>query len=178
LRSDWRSLKIKVANEPLPRWANWWIVRSPAQQCRAQISFLRLDGTPFFERPMTERWAAGSPEPKVVHLQQGEQIVPVVTNPEELKVTVDIYPGDSEPLDVAIRVADEQDAYGWSNENYFFLDWRNPQRQLNRTQYLIEVVVTSSGRKRRGIFRIDNDGPFIDFRLAEPTPAQRQAANA
>jgi integrase len=28
----WRSLRVKVTNESLPRWANWWMLRSPGQQ--------------------------------------------------------------------------------------------------------------------------------------------------
>jgi hypothetical protein len=174
-QNNWRSLRVSVSNEPLPAWANWWMVRSPAQQCRARISFLRLDGTRFFEQPMIGRWAASSPQPKVAHVVIQGQTVPVILNPEELKVTADIYPGDSEPLDVAIRVDQEVDAYGWNNETYFYQNWRNPQRKLNHERYLVEVIVTSSGSKRRGVFRLDNDGPFTDFHLAELTLTQRQA---
>jgi hypothetical protein len=124
---------------------------------------------------MIGRWAASSPQPKVAHVVIQGQTVPVILNPEELKVTVDIYPGDSEPLDVAIRVDQEVDAYGWNNETYFYQNWRNPQRKLNHERYLVEVIVTSSGSKRRGVFRLDNDGPFTDFHLAELTLTQRQA---
>lgn len=177
IQNNWRSLRIEVHNKRLPWWAIWWMVRSPAQQCRAEIAFLRLDGTPFITRPMTGRWAGGSPEPKVVHIQTSSGIMPVLTNPEELKTTVDIYPGDVEQLDLAIRVDQEQHAYGWNNETYFYPDWRNPNYQLNSGCYLIRVTVTSSGRKCIGSFRIDNDGAFADFDLAEPTRDQRRAAS-
>jgi hypothetical protein len=92
-----------------------------------------------------------------------------------LSVKAGLRAGDSEPLDVAIRVDQEVDAYGWNNETYFYQNWRNPQRKLNHKRYLVEVIVTSSGSKRRGVFRLDNDGPFTDFRLAELTLTQRQA---
>jgi hypothetical protein len=124
---------------------------------------------------MIGRWAASSPQPKVAHVVIQGQSVPVILNPEELKVTADIYPGDSEPLDVAMRVDQEVDAYGWHNETYFYHNWRNPQRKLDHERYLVEVIVTSSGRKRRGVFHLDNDGPFTDFHLAELTLTQRQA---
>jgi hypothetical protein len=52
---DWRSLRIEVSNERLPAWANWWLSRLPAQQCSAEISFLRLDGTSFLAEPWRER---------------------------------------------------------------------------------------------------------------------------
>jgi hypothetical protein len=173
-----RSLRVAVTNERLPLWAEWWLSRLPAQQCRAQISFLRLDGTPFLHHPMVARWAGGSPEPRVAHIQTpGGGTVPLLTNSEELKNTVDIYPGDTEQIDIAIRVDHENEAYAWNNETYFYPNWRNPNRQLNHERYLIRVIVTSSGRKCVHVFRIDNDGPFTSFNLAEVTPAQRQAAS-
>lgn len=110
----------------------------------------------------------------VVHIQTANGAVPVLTNPQELKATVDIYPGDVEQLDVAIRVDREQFAYAWNNETYFYQDWRNQSRRLDRDRYLIEVSVSSSGRRCTGWFRIDNDGPFTSFNLAELTPEQRQ----
>lgn len=143
---------------------------------QAEISFRRIDGTLFFGRPMTGRWA-DSPEPRLAHVQTPTGTVPALTNPEELKATVDIYPGDVEILDVAVKVDKEQEAYGWNNESFFHLNWRNQQRQLNHERYLVEVTVTSSGRKSRASFRIDNDGPFAAFRLAALTPAQRQAVS-
>jgi hypothetical protein len=173
----WRSLRVAVSNEGLPWWANWWMSRLPAQQCRAQIFFLRLDGTPFLQGAMVARWAGGSPEPQVAHIQTPDGTVPILTNQQELKNTVDIYPGDTEQLDVAIRVDQEDHAYGWNNETYFYPNWRNLNRQLNHERYLIRVIVASSGRKCTGYFRIDNDGPFASFDLTELTPAQRQAVS-
>jgi hypothetical protein len=113
----------------------------------------------------------------VAHIQTPDGTVPILTNPEELKNTVDIYPGDTEQLDVAIRVDQEDYAYGWNNETYFHPNWRNPDRQLNHERYLIRVMVTSSGRRCTRSFRIDNDGPFASFNLAELTSAQRQAVS-
>jgi hypothetical protein len=111
-------------------------------------------------------------------VEQPGRTVAVLTNPEELTATVDIYPGDSAPLDVAIRVDQEPEAYGWNNETYFHRNWRNPDRRLERGQYMIEVLVTSSGRKCINYFRLDNDGPIGAFHLAELTPDQRRAALA
>jgi hypothetical protein len=172
---NWRSLRVAVINKRLPRWADWWLSRLPAQQCRAQIFFLRLDGTPVLQRPMVARWAGGSPEPRVVHVQTPTGTVPVLTNPAELKDTVDIYPGETEQIDVAVRVDQDASAFGWNNETYFYPNWRNPNYELNPGRYLVQVVVTSSGRKCTDFFRVDNDGSFAAFNLAEPTFDQRQA---
>jgi hypothetical protein len=137
---NWRSLRVAVTNARLPLWADWWMARLPAQQCRAQISFLRLNGTPFLQQPMVARWAGGSPEPRVAHVPTADGgTEPFLTNYQELKNTVDIYPGDTEQLDVAIRVDQEIDAYAWNNDTYFFPNWRNPNRQLNHECYLIRV---------------------------------------
>jgi hypothetical protein len=175
ITNNWRSLRIEVSNERLPPWADWWLSRLPAQQCRAEISFLRLDGTQFFAQPMTARWEGGSPEPKVVHVQTPNgAVAPVLINPQELKTAVDIYPGAVEQLDLAIRVDQEEYAYAWNDESYYYQNWRNPSRRLNCEQYLIEVLVSSTGPKSVGRFRIDNDGPFTSFSLDELTPAQQQ----
>jgi hypothetical protein len=124
---------------------------------------------------MIGRWTGGSPEPRVVYIQQANgPPVPYLTNPAELKNTIDIYPGETEQLDVVIRVDQENEAYAWNNETYFYSDWRNPNRRLNQERYLVKVVITSSGRKCTDFFRIDNDGPFTSFQLDKLTPEQRQ----
>jgi hypothetical protein len=175
IKTNWRSLRLAVSNEHLGWWANWWLSRLPAQQCRAEITFLRLDGTAFISDPMVGRWAGGSPEPRVVHVQQpGGQSVPYLMNPAELRNTIDIYPGEVELLDLAIRVDQEREAYAWNNETYFYENWRNPSRRLDQGRYTVKVVVTSSGRKCTDFFRIDNDGPFTSFQLEKLTPQQRR----
>jgi hypothetical protein len=175
--NNWRSLRIRVSNEPLPSWANW-IVRLPAQQCRAEIGFLRRDGTPLFEKPMTGRWAS-SPEPQVALLSNGAGgVVAVLTNPQAIKPTVDVYPDDAEILDIAVRVDGETKCYGWNDETYFHQNWRNPDRELRPELYLLEVTVSSSGRKRREHFRLVNDGPFTAFCLSQIAPSDRQALEA
>ncbi|HEY2531226.1 MAG TPA: hypothetical protein VGJ20_25400 [Xanthobacteraceae bacterium] len=174
LAHNWHSLRVAVSNEPLPSWADWWLLRLPALQCRAEILFLRLDGTLFISDPMVGRWTGGSPEPQVVHIQQPNGTIPVLTNPEELKNTVDIYPGETEQLDVAVRIETENQAYGWNNETYFYPNWRNSKRELNHERYLVKVTVNSSGRKCTGFFNINNDGPFTSFTLTKLTPEQQQ----
>lgn len=175
--NNWRSLRVRVSNEPVPSWANW-LVRLPAQQCRAEIVFLRSDGTPLFEKPMTGRWT-GSPEPQVVFLSTGVGgVVAVLNNPQALKSTVDVYPDDTELLDIAVRVDGESECYGWNDETYFHRNWRNPDRELRHGLYMVEVTVSSSGKKRQEYFRLANDGPFTAFCLTEITPVDRQTIQA
>jgi hypothetical protein len=118
---------------------------------------------------------ASAPEPRVAWFEnQDSTKAAVLTNPAELRNTVDIYPGDTEQLDVAIRVDGETSAYGWNNDTYFYENWLNPRYKLERGQHVIRVIVRSSGRKCIRLFRIDNDGPFAGFNLDELTTAQRK----
>ena len=78
---------------------------------------------------------------------------------------VDVYPGEEELLDVAVRFDGETDCYGWSNESYLY-NWRSPNWKLPRGRYLVKVVVTSSGQKCTDAFRLINDVENrTDFRL-------------
>ena len=76
-------------------------------------------------------------------------------------------------LDVVVRFENEPDCYGWNNDSYLF-NWRNPNWKLAGKRYLIKVVVTSSGRKCKGVFRLINDVENLnDFRLLDPSADDR-----
>jgi hypothetical protein len=57
--TEGRSLHVRVFAKPLP-WGTRWMLRSPALQCRGEISFHHLDGQYLFDRIMPARWA-GTP---------------------------------------------------------------------------------------------------------------------
>jgi hypothetical protein len=163
-----RGVRLKVCNKPLPGWAVW-MVRAPALQCRGTITFHHLDGQNIFGRAMAARWAnAVEPVPIPIVNSQGTQfhILDPRLNAES---GMDVYPGESEILDVAARLDDEEDCYGWNNESYFCTPpWRNPNWKLPRGRYFVRVTITSSGQKCVGDFRLINDVSRTDFRL-EPT---------
>jgi len=57
-----RTLRVTLCNKTLPRWAKW-MVRAPALQCRAAITFHHLvDRQDIFGKAMDGRWAS-APEP-------------------------------------------------------------------------------------------------------------------
>jgi hypothetical protein len=173
LTQRWRSLRVFVRNEALPTWANW-LTRLPAQQCRAQLTFLRADGTPLYPA-IVGKWT-DTPEPKVVLVATPDgQTVPLLTNPQELRLAVDLYPGDGALLDVAIRVDGEDASYVWNNDTYKYEDWRNTDLKLDKAIFLVKVTVTSSGRTCTEYFRLANDASFIAFLLSEPSATERQA---
>jgi hypothetical protein len=79
---------------------------------------------------------------------------------------VDVYPGETERLDIVGKFDNDSECYGWSNESYFSNPaWRNPNRQLQSGRYLVHVIIVSSGERHTGVFRLINDVPRQDFRL-------------
>lgn len=167
-----RHLRLLLRNKPLPRVFQWILQRSAALQCRGEITFLNLDGQNIFgETIMNVRWAK-SQEPgqitgQVFNLQQPAMLQYNIVDYTGIASTMDVYPGEKEPeiLDVAVRFAGEPDCYGWNNESYFN-NWRTPHWRLPRGTYLVRVVITSSGRKCVGRFRLLNEvDPLTGFRL-------------
>jgi hypothetical protein len=170
-----RYLRLKLRNKPLPRGAQW-MQRAAALQCRGEITFHHLDdGQDIFGRVMPVRWS-NSPEPvlsEVVDLRgvvQARIVDFAKLTPES---RIDVYPGEEEILDVANRHDNDQDCYGNNNEQYFSsAPWRNPRWRLAAGRYLVKVVITSSGQKCVGIFRLVNDVPRTDFRLVQASSAE------
>jgi len=169
-----RSLRLKLSNEPLSWWANW-MVRAPALQCRAAITFYDQQGQhDIFGRTMEGRWAR-SPEPFVLPPlpplppplemddlpsadSQGLPIIP--------EWSCNVYPGESETLDLIVRTDVSPNSYGWNNETYFSNPvGRNLQWQLPPGINRIEVVITSSGQKRTSWFTLMNAAGLQAFHL-------------
>jgi hypothetical protein len=127
-----------------------------------QITFRHVDA----------RWAS-TPEPVPIVLApatpQAQQLVLI---PEGRGV--DVYPGESELLDIAIRADDYAECYGWNNEAYFSSPvWRNPNWKLDRGRYLVRVIITSSGQKCIGWFSLENSVGRAAFRLEPYSPQSR-----
>jgi hypothetical protein len=138
-----RSLRLVLTNKELPRWARW-MVRAPALQCRAAISFHHLDGQNVFGRVMNGRWA-GSPQPVPLPVigPGGQQFQLIDYERLTLASRIDVYPGEKEILDIAIRADTDAECYGWNNEAYFSNPiWRNPAWKLSSGRYLVRVVVS------------------------------------
>jgi hypothetical protein len=89
---------------------------------------------------------------------------------------IDVYPGGSELLDVAARLDDDEEAFGWNNDTYFCpTPWRNPEWKLEKGRYLVKVTVNSSGQQCSQVFRLVNDVPRGDCRLELPQPKDNPA---
>ena len=160
-----RFLGLMLINKPLPK-AFRWLQRNAALHCHGTIEFYHLDGQNVFGRSMPIRWS-GSPEPVPMSiLIDGQRLVLFDPARFTLAPCIDVYPGESERLDVAAKFDDEQECYGWSNESYFSNPiWRNPDWCLQVGRYLVKVTVVSAGEKFSRVFRLVNDAPRQDFRI-------------
>jgi hypothetical protein len=167
-----RNLRLILRNKSLPKL----LQRSAALQCRGEITFHNLDGQGFFQKTMPIRWAR-SPEPlanQIVDLQGCVQFLIRDFTRAITESRIDVYPGEQELLDVAVRFDGETDCYGWNNDTYQYRDWRNPSWKLPSGRYLVKVVITSSGQKCVGKFRlINNVDGLADFCLTDILPEDR-----
>jgi hypothetical protein len=170
--TNMRSLHAKLYNRTLPRGAKW-MLRAPALQCRAMITFHYLDDEhDLFGRAMEGRWS-DTPQPIPIVVLQNPDGQQLGLFPE-LSRGVDVLPGDSAELDILIRADDDDDCYGWNNESYYSTPlWRNPRWQLPRGRHLVKVEVTSSGQKVTRWFRLENSAARTDCRLEPYSPRFR-----
>jgi hypothetical protein len=128
-----------------------------------------LDGQDFFGRAMPVRWAS-SPEPiadQIVSPEGKLHFLILDFSRAAGESRVDVYPDEEQILDVAVRFddADDKHCYGWNNEAYF-CKFHNPNWKLPSGRYLVKVVITSSGQKCVGVFRLVNADLWTDCRLS------------
>ena len=112
---EFRSLRVNVANE-----ARWWTLLAPAVACRGHITFYSHDGHDLFGRSMVARWAnLPAPVPTVLQGPSGSiRVFDLKRFNRESRL--DIYPGDDpEPLDVVVRLGNDDVCYGFTNEFLF-----------------------------------------------------------
>jgi hypothetical protein len=161
-------LYVVVKNRELPKAFNW-LSRNAAMQCHGVINFYHLeDGTRVFVNPMPIRWTI-LPIPEGEKRVVGNQVLEFF---DMTKVNhysrLDIYPGESnkESLNIAARFDEDEDCYGWTNENFFSTPlWRTPRWKLAKGRYLVKVSILSAGEKCERLFRLINDVSIDDFRL-------------
>lgn len=160
-----RFLGIELSNEPLPEIFRW-LQRNTAMQCHGTIEFYHLDGQNVFGRPMPIRWSS-SIEPVPMAISVGNQDVKIF-DPQSFTVEsrVDVFPGEKERLDVAVKFDNDSECYGWNNESYSSDPvWRNKRWKLQNQRYFVKITIVSSGEKVTKIFRLINDVSRQDFRI-------------
>ena len=163
-----RTLRVLVSNNALPSLV-FFMVRAPALQCRGKITFHRyVDGHEIFSRAMAARWA-GSLQPTAIPVvNPNGEVISFIHDPERVGLgsRIDIYPGETEPLDVVARIEGDMHCYGWNNESYFVQPFgRNENWRLGSDRFLVKITIVSSGQKIERVFRLINDVPSDAFRL-------------
>lgn len=163
-----RYVRVLVYNRPNHWLVRWMIVRAPAQQCRAFISFHHPMSSDVFGRSMQGRWARDEQPVKsdILNLN-GEKVFELVNIAALIiRSRKDIYAGEREILDIALRADEDDECYGWNDESYASIPaWRNPRWRLPSGRYVIKVSVQESGRNHVGYFRLMNNDRRVDFRL-------------
>ena len=155
--SPFRSVGVTLVNRKPNRWAAWFTYREPAMRASLTINFLSSDHRPFIERPMQGRWTS-SPQPPEL---------PATPYNQMALQFHEIYPGVDEGVDIAVRFAQEEECYGFSNASYRpGPDWgRDPNFRLLRARYIVQVSVNHSGGTITENFLLRNDLPASEFRL-------------
>lgn len=123
------------------------------------IDFYRLDGTAVFARPMEARWAS-SPEP-TQFAQNGVVHASVL----QMLRYRDIHIRRRETLDVAIKVGDEANCFGFTNTSYASPGWKDPHWLIPQGRYRIKVSIYSGSEAATKTFTLRNDWPRPDFCL-------------
>lgn len=148
--------------------------RNPALACQAGIKFFHLDRTPLSiksdgtVKEMPGRWAC-TPEPiKAIRTPEGQVTGMFV---EEIPAGIDLPPGRSCALDVAVRFTEDEKCYGWNNDSYF-RGFRNSEWELPKGRYIVQIIITTGGREFIQEFQLLND---TEFRLIEFLPQQSGA---
>lgn len=171
--NEGRFLAVFVRNEPLP-WLARWMSRNTASACHAMITFHHLDGQNIFGRAMAGRWSR-TPEPVPGIITIGNQQGVFFDHSRMMGIQrIDISPGEAERLDIAAKFDQDDECYGWSNENYFSTPlWKNPNWQLPSNRYLVRILVRSLGERCEATFRLVADVSRGDFRLEDPVPGDQ-----
>lgn len=160
-RPECKFLHVAVRNRNVPNWLSWVYQGEPALMCKAWISFHHLDGYKVYDREMVGKWSQ-SGDPDVIVIDRGEKGTAIRL--ANIQISADIPPGESTDVDIAIRVKDEEIAYGWCNESYLY-QWRHPSWRLDKGRFIVKVRVQSMGREYTDMFMVVNDVPYDDFRL-------------
>jgi hypothetical protein len=109
----WKFFRVEVKNKKFPKPFSW-IPRQTAQNCSGKIEFYKKEETsPIFS--FAGRWSS---TPEIPHIPN-EAIVKLL-QPDPVNIPVE----EKEIMDVFVKAASDEEAYGWNNESYIH-NWRN-----------------------------------------------------
>lgn len=159
-----RFLYLELYNKPVPKLFRW-MNRQCAYGCQAAIFFYKHTDelVTRMGEPMPVRWR-NSLEP-----EQGAQKL-LKQHFSRILPRIDVYPGESERMDVVTKIEEDMEAYGWNNESYFVDRMRNTRYRLPKDNtYLIAAYALSSGNRCMSIFYFENSGAGGSISIREYT---------
>jgi hypothetical protein len=165
-----RFLRVKLINKSMPKWLKW-LDRNTAKQCSGDIQFYHLeDYIPVFSKPMPIRWAEAE-EPITTHiLANGQSSQQFDYTKYNTAFRRDCFLGKSELIDIVVRFDDDNNCYGWTNDNYMpSKGWRNTDWEIPKGRYLIKLNVYSSGETASAVWQLENSTSQKHFRLIQAT---------
>ncbi len=145
-------------------------ITNPALSVKAKITFREYQNQSelFF---VDGRWS-GNPEPLI---PMDPFATNCMANPMTYPVLrkIDILPGDTQELDVAIKYDDEQAIYAFSNESYELADnmWRKTEWRIDEKEICVEVIVYSGSLRKKGLFLLKNPGANLEEVSLIPYPS-------
>lgn len=165
-----RFLRVNLCNRAMPKWLRW-LGRDAAMQCDGNLQFYHIDNAaPVFSKPMPVRWSLSDEPLSLQVLPDGQGAL--IFDPFKYNTILrrNCFPGTKETLDVAARFDEDEECYGWCNENYLpGKGWRNGDWRLPKGRYIVRVAVLSAGEKISGVFQVENSVAKQHFRLLTAT---------
>ena len=140
------SFRLRVRNARPSPFLSIFLQRQVARACRARLTFISRDGEPLAAPPMEGRWANSvQPAPLTGWVGENREKLVLFDHARfDAASRVDIGPGASEVLDVAVHFAGEDHLYGWTNSSYQY-GGRHPDYALAVGLHVVEVTVESDG---------------------------------
>ena len=155
-----RFLHLDVKNDPRAKIP--FVTRQTAFSCHGTITFLTTDDKQI-GNPMPIRWD-GNPEPLKPEVVNGKIEFLPDFRLMRLSRYIDIPPGESEGLAIAVRIDGLSDAYGWTGESYLH-NWQHPEYQLPTGDYVAHIYLTTGDSIFKQDFRFTNPEMFKAFDL-------------
>jgi hypothetical protein len=160
-------LRIKLLNRKVKPFFSWWLKREAAIHCSASVQILHYQSLlPIFKKPVHARWSR-SDEPISLQLDSNNRIVSIFDPAKyNFVMTRNCYSGTEEPIDLVARYDKEDECYIW-NYDIFYKGWRNNELRIPKGRYYVIVIISTSGEKTYGYFKLENSLNLLDFRLID-----------
>lgn len=154
-----RFLHLNVTNKPKKLW---FIPRQTAYSCHGTITFLDNQSNQIGP-PMPIKWD-GTVEPIKPEIVNTEIRYLVDNNLLRYTRYIDIPPDETESLAFAVRLDNEDVAFGWTGESYQH-NWRHPVYKLLQGNYTARVKISSGDNQVQKDFMFKNTAKFDEFDL-------------